>query len=205
MSTPETPPPAGGDEPGRGMTGVQRAGIILGGLAVLLIAFLIIRGGGDDSGDQASSSAAQTTSTQTASTASTQSGGTTEAGDDSGGGGSGGGGSGGGGGGGSDDSGGGGSDDSGGGATPAAQTITVVNGQPEGGVKTVSFKKGDQIRLKVVSDVADEIHVHGSDLMKDVEKGGSVEFSFKATIEGRFEVELENAGTQIANLEVTPS
>ena len=38
----------------------------------------------------------------------------------------------------------------------------------------------------------------------EVEKGGSVTFNFKATIEGRFEVELENAGTQIANLEVTP-
>jgi hypothetical protein len=53
--------------------------------------------------------------------------------------------------------------------------------------------------------VADEIHVHGYDLKKDVPKGGSVQFNFKASIEGRFEVELENAGTQIANLEVTPS
>jgi hypothetical protein len=57
----------------------------------------------------------------------------------------------------------------------------------------------------VQSDVADEIHVHGYDLKKDVTKGGSVTFTFKGTIEGRFEVELENAGTQIANLEVTPS
>ena len=80
-----------------------------------------------------------------------------------------------------------------------------MNGQPQGGVKTVSFKKGEQVRLKVQSDVADEIHVHGYDLMKDVEAGGSVQFSFKATIEGRFEIELEDAGTQIANLEVTPS
>jgi hypothetical protein len=72
-------------------------------------------------------------------------------------------------------------------------------------VKTVTFKKGDQVVLKVNSDTADEIHVHGYDLKKDVEKGGSVTFSFKATIEGRFEVELEGAGTQIANLEVTPS
>ena len=52
---------------------------------------------------------------------------------------------------------------------------------------------------------ADEIHVHGYDLKKDVTAGGSVEFDFTATIEGRFEVELENAGTQIAMLEVDPS
>ena len=81
----------------------------------------------------------------------------------------------------------------------------VVNGKPQGGVKTLSFQKGDQIRLRVVSDTADEIHVHGYDLMKDVEQGGTVRFSFPATIEGRFEIELEDAGVQIANLEVRPS
>jgi FtsP/CotA-like multicopper oxidase with cupredoxin domain len=94
-------------------------------------------------------------------------------------------------------------------ATTTAQapvkTVRVVNGQPQGGIKTLSFQKGDRVRLRVVSDVADEIHIHGYDVKKDVAKGGSVQFSFPATIEGRFEIELENAGTQIANLEVRPS
>jgi FtsP/CotA-like multicopper oxidase with cupredoxin domain len=90
-------------------------------------------------------------------------------------------------------------------AQPAVKTIRVVNGEPQGGVQTLSYHKGDRVRLRVVSDVADEIHVHGYDLKKDVPKGGSVEFSFPATIEGVFEVELENAGVQIANLEVRPS
>jgi len=90
-------------------------------------------------------------------------------------------------------------------AAPAEKLIRVVNGKPQGGIKTLSFQKGDRIRLRVVSDTADEIHVHGYDLMKDVEKGGTVRFSFPATIEGRFEVELEDAGVQIANLEVRPS
>lgn len=88
---------------------------------------------------------------------------------------------------------------------PAFQTVRVVNGQPQGGIKKLSVKKGDQVRLRVISDVADEIHIHGYDLKRDVAKGGSVRFSFPATIEGRFEIELENAGTQIADLEVTPS
>jgi cytoskeletal protein RodZ len=185
MSTPETPPNAGGDDPGRGLSGVQRAGVVLGALAVLLIVFVVLRGG-DDNGDS-SSSDAQTTATQStgtsASTGTGASGSTstatstpTTA-----------------------------STSSSTPAEPAVKTITVVNGQPDGGIKTISYTKGDQVRLKVSSDVADEIHVHGYDLMKDVEKGGSVEFSFPATIEGRFEIELENAGTQIANLEVDPS
>ena len=89
--------------------------------------------------------------------------------------------------------------DSGGGAT-----VRVVNAKPEGGVKKLEFKKGDQVNFKVVSDTADEIHVHGYDLMKDVEKGGSVSFSFKGSIDGRFVVELEDHKQQIAELDVTP-
>jgi hypothetical protein len=89
--------------------------------------------------------------------------------------------------------------DSGGGAT-----VRVVNAKPEGGVKKLEFKKGDQVNFKVVSDTADEIHVHGYDLMKDVEKGGSVSFRFKASIDGRFVVELEDHKQQIAELDVTP-
>jgi hypothetical protein len=95
---------------------------------------------------------------------------------------------------------GGGNDDSNG----AGTTVRVVNAKPEGGVKKLAFKKGDQVRFTVVSDTADEIHVHGYDLMKDVEKGGSVSFSFKGSIDGRFVVELEGQKQQIAELDVTP-
>jgi hypothetical protein len=202
MSSPETPPSAGGDPGPGGLSGVQRAGIVLGALAVLLIAFVVLRGG-DDSGEQSSSSA-QTTASQgtgsqgtgsqsTASTGATgaQTTATGETGDDS-----------------QTGTTTSGSDDSTSTsepAEPAVQTIRVVDGKPQGGVKTISVKKDDQIRFKVQSDTADEIHVHGYDVKKDVEAGGSVQFSFKGDIEGRFEVELENAGVQIANLEVTPS
>jgi hypothetical protein len=84
------------------------------------------------------------------------------------------------------------------------QTITVVNGKPDGGVKTITYKKGDTVDLTVRSDTADEIHIHGYDVHKDVEKGGSVHFSFPAKIDGKFVVELENAGEQIASLQVEP-
>jgi hypothetical protein len=83
-------------------------------------------------------------------------------------------------------------------------TVRVVDAKPQGGVKKLGFKKGAQVRFTVVSDTADEIHVHGYDLMKDVAKGGSVSFSFKGSIEGRFVVELEDHKQQIAELDVTP-
>jgi hypothetical protein len=84
------------------------------------------------------------------------------------------------------------------------QTVTVVNGKPDGGVKTITYKKGDTVDLTVKSDTADEIHIHGYDLHKDVTKGGSVHFTFPASIDGKFVVELENAGEQIASLQVEP-
>lgn len=86
----------------------------------------------------------------------------------------------------------------------ATPTIVVKNGEPVGGVQELEYSAGDQIRFEVDSDVADEIHVHGYDLMKDVPAGGSVTFSFPAEIEGIFEVELEDRKEQIAELRVNP-
>jgi hypothetical protein len=83
-------------------------------------------------------------------------------------------------------------------------TVHVVNAKPQGGVQKLSFKKGGTVRFRVVSDTADEIHVHGYDVHKDVAKGGTVTFDFPARIEGRFVVELEAKGQQIAQLDVTP-
>jgi hypothetical protein len=85
-----------------------------------------------------------------------------------------------------------------------ATTIVVKNGEPVGGVQELEYSAGEEARFTVDSDVADEVHVHGYDLMKDVPAGGSVSFSFPAEIEGIFEVELEERGEQIAELRVNP-
>jgi maltose-binding protein MalE len=89
-------------------------------------------------------------------------------------------------------------------AGPPVYTVTVKNAKPVGGIKQIKVKKDDQVRLVVKSDTADEIHVHGYDLMKDVEAGGSVRFNFKADIDGGFEIELEDHKEQIAELTVEP-
>jgi hypothetical protein len=82
--------------------------------------------------------------------------------------------------------------------------IVVEHGKPVGGVEDLTYNAGERVRFEVRSDVSDEIHVHGYDLMKDVEAGGSVEFDFPATIEGVFEAELEGRGEEIAQLTVNP-
>jgi hypothetical protein len=89
-------------------------------------------------------------------------------------------------------------------APPPPKVVTVKDAKPVGGVKTFTWKKGDTIDLIVRSDTADEVHFHGYDIAKDVSAGGSVRFRMKATIDGRFEVELENRKVQIATVDILP-
>jgi hypothetical protein len=83
-------------------------------------------------------------------------------------------------------------------------TIVIRNGEPVGGIKQLEYNAGDQIRFEVSSDVADEVHVHGYDLMQDVPAGSTVSFDFPAEIEGIFEAELEGRKEQIAEIRVNP-
>jgi hypothetical protein len=83
-------------------------------------------------------------------------------------------------------------------------TIVIEHGKPVGGIADLTYNKGEQVRFKVDSDVSDEVHVHGYDIMKDVKAGGSVSFDFPATIEGVFEAELEGRKEQILELTVNP-
>jgi hypothetical protein len=81
-------------------------------------------------------------------------------------------------------------------------TIQIKDGQAVGGVQDLEFSQGDEIRFKVESDAAWEIHFHGYDIAKDVKAGGSVEYDVPATIPGVFEVEIEDTATQIAQITV---
>ena len=84
-------------------------------------------------------------------------------------------------------------------------TIVVENGEPVGGIARLEYNAGDQIRFKVKGEEAEEIHVHGYNLMEDIPQGGgTVEFDFPAEIEGIFEAELEGEGVQILELRVNP-
>jgi hypothetical protein len=91
-------------------------------------------------------------------------------------------------------------------AAPAIPVVTVVSGKPKGGVKKITFTHGDTIRFNVTSpDTTGEVHFHGYDVHEDLKAGSSVTFSVPAKIEGRFVVEMESSGTQIAEVEVDPS
>jgi heme/copper-type cytochrome/quinol oxidase subunit 2 len=92
------------------------------------------------------------------------------------------------------------------GPASSGQTITirVVGGRPQGGIQRPKVQQGERVTLVVTSDVADEIHVHGYDVSADAAPGSPARLSFDAEIPGRFEVELEERGVQIAELTVEP-
>ena len=50
----------------------------------------------------------------------------------------------------------------------------------------------------------EEVHLHGYDVAMDVAAGGKVEFDVPATIDGVFEVELEDRVVPLAEITVTP-
>jgi heme/copper-type cytochrome/quinol oxidase subunit 2 len=89
-------------------------------------------------------------------------------------------------------------------AASAPPVVLVRGANPVGGIKKLTFNKGDRARFVVDSDVADEVHVHGYDLMRDVTPGKPLTFSFAATKDGIFEIELEGRKRQIASLQVQP-
>jgi hypothetical protein len=73
-----------------------------------------------------------------------------------------------------------------------------------GEIDRVTVDQGRRVVLNVTADVSDHVHLHGYDLMADVAPGEPAKISFTADVPGRFEVELEDSGIHIAELQVRP-
>lgn len=82
--------------------------------------------------------------------------------------------------------------------------IRVEGGAKVEGPDTISVTQGETVTFEVVSDVADEVHVHGYDLFFDIFGGEATVVEFVADAAGIFEVELEGAHLDLVNIEVTP-
>lgn len=62
---------------------------------------------------------------------------------------------------------------------------------------------GQTVNLRVTSDQADQVHLHGYDLTVDLEAGTPAVLTFDATIPGVFEAELHDAAIPLVELEVS--
>lgn len=86
----------------------------------------------------------------------------------------------------------------------ADQTIEVTISAGEDSVvpPMPDVRRGDTVEIVVVSDVEDEIHIHGYDIVSDLVPVVSETLRFVADIPGVFEVELEVSAKFLFNLTV---
>jgi len=80
--------------------------------------------------------------------------------------------------------------------------VEVAGGRVVGGSRREAVPLGEEVTIVVRADVAEEVHVHGYDLLAEVAPGVPAELTFVADIPGVFEVELEASHTELLRLEV---
>ena len=80
--------------------------------------------------------------------------------------------------------------------------ITLVDGRIEAERRyEVSF--GDTVEVRVTSDVAEEVHLHGYDLYLQLEAGAEVTLIFEANLPGVWEAELHPSHRELFQLQVS--
>lgn len=85
---------------------------------------------------------------------------------------------------------------------PAGETveITITGGKVTPPTDRTELKKGARLTLKVTSDTADELHVHGYDKSAELAPGKTASLSFTADRTGLFEVETHESGLVLTQL-----
>jgi FtsP/CotA-like multicopper oxidase with cupredoxin domain len=81
--------------------------------------------------------------------------------------------------------------------------VTYRDGAVEGPT-SFTVTQGDRVRIIVHADVTDEVHFHGYDLSADVTPEEPAVIDFVANAAGVYEVELENLGEPLFDLEIVP-
>jgi heme/copper-type cytochrome/quinol oxidase subunit 2 len=78
----------------------------------------------------------------------------------------------------------------------------VTGDQVDTASRRVRVSRGEKVRIQVEADHAEEVHVHGYDLKKDVAPGEPAVIEFTADAPGVFEVELEEAALKLFELQI---
>ncbi len=80
--------------------------------------------------------------------------------------------------------------------------VALVDGRIEAERRyEVSF--GDTVEVRVTSDVAEEVHLHGYDLYLQLEPGATVTLTFEADLPGVWEAELHPSHRELFQLQVS--
>lgn len=80
--------------------------------------------------------------------------------------------------------------------------VTLAGGRATGVEQRVDAQAGERLVLKITSDSAEEVHVHGYDLYADLAPGRAAQLSFPADLLGSYVVELHRAQRPLFQLRV---
>jgi len=72
--------------------------------------------------------------------------------------------------------------------------LEILQGAPPAKPRVLRVEKDDSVRIRVMSEVAGEIHLHGYRLEMKLAPGTPRELAFKARATGRYRVEWHPAG-----------
>lgn len=72
------------------------------------------------------------------------------------------------------------------------------------GDSRLQLRQGEKVRIELLSDVADELHLHGYNHQLPVRPQQLAKLEFIADTVGRFSLELHRSHRQLATLEVYP-
>lgn len=87
---------------------------------------------------------------------------------------------------------------------PVAVAWVLQSGRLVGGPSVIRVKRDDSVAIIIVSDRADELHVHGYNLVLRLDPNRQTVLRFVAMRTGRFSLELHPAGKEIGVIEIYP-
>jgi hypothetical protein len=87
---------------------------------------------------------------------------------------------------------------------PEPVVVTIENGRPVGGVKTVEVTQGDMVVIRVMVDTPQELHLHGYEIEREAAPDMPAVFRFTADLEGIFDLESHEGDAKVVKLVVNP-
>ena len=82
-------------------------------------------------------------------------------------------------------------------------TIQVKDGEVIGGPAVMKAQVGDEVRIDILSDAADEAHLHGFDAEVEVERGVPSSIAVTAKDPGSHDLEFHDSGLVLGSLQVS--
>jgi hypothetical protein len=82
--------------------------------------------------------------------------------------------------------------------------IVVQHGKRISGPAVLKVQQGDDVVLQVTTDTADELHLHGYNLLVKLVPNRAGTLHFTAKLTGRFTYELHKSDLELGALEVYP-